>query len=136
MKRLSPLIGRGGRGGFTLVEMLFVVLIMVILIALAVRPMLLGRAVSVTTAGNQVMEDLAYARELAIANNQPVEVWFLRPTGGTYLTGIQLNLVDQTGTVSSYGGVYPMRRPAVTPSRSASAAGRGWDCRPRMSRTR
>lgn len=104
MKRLSPLIGRGGRGGFTLVEMLFVVLIMVILIALAVRPMLLGRAVSVTTAGNQVMEDLAYARELAIANNQPVEVWFLRPTGGTFLGALQIYTVDQDGNATSYGG--------------------------------
>ncbi len=44
------------------------------------------------------MGDLAYARELAIANNQPVEVWFLRPSGGKQITGLQINLIDQTGT--------------------------------------
>ncbi len=51
------------------------------------------------------MENMAYARELAIANNQPVEVWFLRPSGGTYLTALQIYLVDQTGNSTSYGGV-------------------------------
>jgi len=88
-----------------------VLLIMAVLAALAIRPLLLGRSLNVTTAGNQVMEDLAYARELAIANNQPVEVWFLRPNGGTLLTGLQLCLVDSTGNSNAYGGVFRLPAP-------------------------
>ena len=94
------------KGGFTLMELLAVIVIVVLLAtALAASPGL-WRSKSITTAGNQVMEDLALARELAVAGNQPTEMWFLQPTGGTLFTGTQIYTIDQNGIWSSYGGVH------------------------------
>ncbi len=94
--------------GFTMVELLTVVAIMVILGALVVASPNLWRSNNLTVAGNQVMEDLALARELAVSSNEPTEVWFLRPTGGTLFTGSQIYQVDQTGIWSPYGGVHSL----------------------------
>lgn len=92
--------------GFTLVELLVVVVIIVLLgAALAASPGL-WRAKGLTTAGNQVMEDMAFARELAVSGNEPTEIWFLRPTGGTLFTGTQIYTIDQNGVWSPYGGVH------------------------------
>ena len=96
--------GRGNRG-FSMVELIVVLAIIAIVAALVTLPTNLWRSENVTTTGNLVMGDLAYARELAIANNQPVEAWFLRPTGGTSITGLQVYLIDQTGSASAYGTV-------------------------------
>jgi len=95
----------GGRNAFSLVELLAVLAVIAIMALLVTFPPNLWRSGNITTSGNSVMEDVAYARELAIANNQPVEVWFLRPSGGKQITGLQTYLIDQTGNASSYGGV-------------------------------
>ena len=91
---------------FTLVELLTVMVITVILGAMVVSSPLLWRSTNVTTAGNQVMEDFAYARELAVSSNEPTEVWFLRPTGGTLFGASQIYTVDSNGACSPYGGVH------------------------------
>jgi uncharacterized protein (TIGR02596 family) len=93
-------------GGFTMVELLVVLVIMIILGALVLSSPSLWRSTNVTVAGNQVMEDLAFARELAVSSNEPTEVWFLRPTGGTSFRASQIYQVDQTGVWSPYGGVH------------------------------
>jgi uncharacterized protein (TIGR02596 family) len=93
-------------GAFTLVELLTVIAIIVILGALIASSPTIWRSTSVTTAGNQVMEDLAFARELAVSSNEPTEVWFLSPAAGTLFGATQIYLVDQNGTWSPYGGVH------------------------------
>ncbi len=94
------------RGGFSLVELLVVVAIVAILGALTMSSPQFLRSNNVTTAGNMVVEDLAFARELAISSNQPTEVWFLRATGGTLSTALQIYTIDQDGNATSYGGVH------------------------------
>jgi len=94
------------KGGFTMAELLTVLVIMAILVALVVSSPTLWRSTNVTVAGNQLMEDPAFARELAISSNEPTEVWFLRPTGGTLFGASQIYTVDQTGVWSPYGGVH------------------------------
>ena len=102
---ISRTVKRCGRG-FTLVELLVVLVIMAILGALVMSSPNLWRSTNVTVAGNQLMEDLAFARELAVSSNEPTEVWFLRPTGGTLFSASQIYQVDQTGIWSPYGGVH------------------------------
>ena len=102
---ISRTVKRCGRG-FTLVELLVVLVIMAILGALVMSSPNLWRSTNVTVAGNQLMEDLAFARELAVSSNEPTEVWFLRPTGGTLFGASQIYQVDQTGVWSPYGGVH------------------------------
>jgi uncharacterized protein (TIGR02596 family) len=92
--------------GFTMVELLAVLVIIIILSAAVAASPGLWRSSNVTVAGNQLMEDLAYARELAVSSNEPTEVWFLRPSGGTSFRASQIYQVDQTGIWSPYGGVH------------------------------
>jgi uncharacterized protein (TIGR02596 family) len=91
--------------GFSMVELIVVLAIIAIVAAMVTLPTNLWRSETITTIANQVTGDLAYARELSIANNQPVEAWFLRPTGGTSITGLQIYLIDQTGSAAAYGAV-------------------------------
>jgi uncharacterized protein (TIGR02596 family) len=93
-------------GAFSLVELLSVIVVIVILGALVASSPMLWRSTNVTTAGNQVMDDMAYARELAVSSNEPTEVWFLRPTGGTLFGASQIYMVDQNGAWTPYGGVH------------------------------
>jgi uncharacterized protein (TIGR02596 family) len=93
-------------GGFSLIELLTVIVIIVILGAMVASSPTLWRSTSVTTAGNQVMEDLSFARELAVSSNQPTEVWFLRSTGGTLFGASQIYTIDQNGVWTPFGGVH------------------------------
>ena len=92
--------------GFTLIEVLVVLAIMALLGVLIVFSPGLSRANNLTAAGNMVTNDIAYARELAIANNQKTAVWFLQPSGGTFLTALQIYTYDQNGVATSYGPVH------------------------------
>jgi uncharacterized protein (TIGR02596 family) len=91
---------------FSLIELLTVIVVITILGALLVSSPTLWRSTGVTTAGNMVMDDMAFARELAVSSNEPTEVWFLRPTGGTLFGATQIYTVDQNGNWTSYGGVH------------------------------
>ncbi len=87
-------------------ELLAVLAIVAILgTAVALAPSLL-RSNGLTTASNFVSEDMAFARELASTSNQPAEVWFLRPTGGKSITGLQIYTIDQSGNPAAYGAVH------------------------------
>jgi uncharacterized protein (TIGR02596 family) len=98
--------GKSGRAGFTLVELLAVIVIVVLLGGLIVAGPGFSRSSGLTAAGNMVTDDLAYARELAISSNQKTEVWFLRPGGSTFITGLQIYTYDQNGAATSYGNVH------------------------------
>ena len=104
--RASPAWAKRGRSAFTLVELLTVIVIVVLLAALTAASPNLWRSNNITTAANMVMEDLAYARELAVSSNQPAELWFLQPTGATPITATQIYAVDLNGVETSYGRVH------------------------------
>jgi len=100
------ILARRRKAAFTLVEMLAVLAIVGLLAAAVFSAPGLLRSNNLTTAGNVVRDEVAFARELAVAGNSPTEVWFLRPTGGTFLTALQTYTVDQNGAATSYGGVH------------------------------
>ena len=89
-----------------MVELLTVMVIIVVLGSLLAMSPSLWRSSGITTAGNMVMDDMAFARELAVSSNQPTEVWFLRPTGGTLFGATQIYTIDQNGLWASYGAVH------------------------------
>jgi uncharacterized protein (TIGR02596 family) len=97
---------RATQNAFTLIELLVVIVIGVILGTLVVSSSTLWRSKGLTAAGNLVMEDMAFARELAISSNQPAEIWFLRPTCQTFFGGLQVYTVDANGISTPYGGVH------------------------------
>jgi uncharacterized protein (TIGR02596 family) len=101
-----PLRDPGRNEAFSLIELLTVIVVITILGALLVASPTLWRSTGVTTAGNMVMDDMALARELAVSSNEPTEVWFLRPTGGTLFGATQIYTVDQNGNWTSYGGIH------------------------------
>ena len=103
---ICPSRAAGRKNAFSLVELLTVLVIMIVIGTLVASSPTLWRATNVTVAGNQVMEDLAFARELAVSGNEPTEVWFLRPSGGTLFGATQIYTVDQDGVWSPYGGVH------------------------------
>ena len=103
----SPAHMRWGRGGFTLVEMVLVMSIMAVLATLVLLSLGNLKSTNLTAAGNMVTENMAYARELAVSKNQPTEVWFLRPQGGTSLDAMRVYLVTQSGDTTPSG---PLRR--------------------------
>jgi uncharacterized protein (TIGR02596 family) len=105
MSLATRLVPRGKRG-FTLVELIVVMVIMVLLATLAFFSFGTVKGTNVTESGNMVMEDMAYARELAVSNNQPTEVWFFQPQGGTALTALRIYLVDKYGNSTSFGPVH------------------------------
>ena len=94
------------KGAFTLVELLTVITIVVLLAALIAASPTLWRSNNVTTAANTVMEDMAYARELAVSSNEPAEIWFLQPTSATPIVATQIYAVDLNGVETSYGRVH------------------------------
>jgi uncharacterized protein (TIGR02596 family) len=94
------------KSGFTLVELLTVIAIMVLLAALMATSPNLWRSNNVTTAANTVMEDMAYARELAVSSNEPAEIWFVGTGTATPITATQIFTVDLNGVETSYGRVH------------------------------
>ncbi len=103
---MMPPIHSPSSRGFSLLELLTVMAIIAILGALVVFSPSLLRSNDLTTGSNLVMEDMAYARELASSGNQPTEVWFLRSTGGKAITALQIYTIDQSGNPALYGGVH------------------------------
>ena len=102
----TALLSSRHRNGFSLLELLTVIAIVGILVGLVMMAPALLRTSSLATAGNSVVEDLAYARELATTGNQPTEIWFLQPGAGGAFTGVQIYTVDQAGKSVAYGAVH------------------------------
>jgi uncharacterized protein (TIGR02596 family) len=92
--------------GFSLLELLLVITIIVVMSTLLTIALGYWRGLGVSNGGRMVMEDMAFAQELAIANNQPSEIWFIRKTGGTFIEALQTYLVDQNGVASAYSPVH------------------------------
>jgi uncharacterized protein (TIGR02596 family) len=63
------------------------------------------RANGVTNGANAVRDALTLARETAIARNQQVEVWFVRKSGGNFVTALQVCLVGSDGVPKPHGEV-------------------------------
>ena len=96
------------RAGFSLIELLFVLVIIAVLSYLVFSSPGVMRSSSLTTAATMVMEDMAYARELSISSNAATEVWFFQPTGGNLITGLRIYTVDPNGNSTAYGPVHPL----------------------------
>ena len=94
------------RRGFTLLELLVVVSIIILIGSLLVSGLGTWKSSGITGGATTVMEDMAFARDLAVANNQPVEVWFLATGSNTFSTASQIYLVDQNGVAAAYGEVH------------------------------
>jgi len=112
--------------GFTLLELMVVIAIMVLLLTLIVGSLGSGKANNVTNAGNQIMEDMALARELAISNDSPTEIWFLQPNGAgltPYITATRIYTVDQNGNDVAYGPVHPLPIGLMVDSDGSSPSG-------------
>lgn len=86
--------------GFSLIETIAVVAIMGVIIALA-TPGFLGitRSFTLTTAGQDVRNIIAIARQEATSRNRPVEVRFCRLKGDTPLQHVQIVGYETDGTV-------------------------------------
>lgn len=90
---------------FSLIELLTVIAIAAIIGALIVTGLGGSQSNQLTASANQLLDTVALAREVAIAKNLPVEVWFLRPTNSDFVTAIQLRVVNPDGTTSARGGL-------------------------------
>jgi uncharacterized protein (TIGR02596 family) len=85
-----------GRQGFTLVELLVVLLIAGILLAFAVPSIVSVLAgTSLDRGGQMVADQIALARQQAVSLNEPVQVRFFQLNGATY-RAIQLWQVQET----------------------------------------
>jgi hypothetical protein len=56
------------------------------------------RGSGVTNGGNMVLNEMSLARELSIAKNLPVELWFIRKTGGTFIDALLICSIEPTGS--------------------------------------
>lgn len=97
--------GRRKRGAFTLVELLVVVTIIALLLAAIVSGVRVTRGRDISNGGTMMMENLSLARELAVAGNHSMEVWFVQPTGdatNTFINALQVFSVDVNGNSTPY----------------------------------
>jgi len=82
---------------FTLLELLVVIEIIALLTTVSLISIGGTRAKELTVASDIIMDHFSLAREYAISGNSPVEVWFLRPQGGTCVEAMQLYRIDESG---------------------------------------
>jgi uncharacterized protein (TIGR02596 family) len=94
--------------GFTLVELLTVVGIMILLMAMVIPAFnSVGRTSNLTNGANMVVDQLNLARQTALTQNRLVQVRFYKlpgPTDGTNPTAyraVRLFVYDPTGTVAT-----------------------------------
>jgi uncharacterized protein (TIGR02596 family) len=96
----------GRHAAFTFIELLVVVAIIVIVGSMLVSGLGVWSGRAVGNGGNLVVEDISYARELAIETNRPAEIWFVRPTGSTSLTAMQVYTIDDNGNAVAAAEVH------------------------------
>ena len=94
------------RAAFSLVELLVVVAIIVIASSMIVSGLGVWSGRAITGGGNLVVEDISYARELAIETNRPAEIWFLKPAGATSITAMQVYTIDDNGNAVASAEVH------------------------------
>jgi len=90
-----------GRFGFTLVEFLVVVAIMVIVLSFVAPAMTAFQdSTNLSLAGQTVADELSVARQYAASRNQTVQVRFITPSSSAYkgYSAIQLWKITTTGT--------------------------------------
>ena len=77
--------------GFTLVEMLVVLAIILVLSALVVPPVAsLLRSLQITQAGNLISTQLDLARQLAVSKDLTIQVRLVVPSGSSYFSALAL----------------------------------------------
>ncbi|MHC4507612.1 MAG: GspH/FimT family pseudopilin [Planctomycetota bacterium] len=91
-KRQSTGDSRGPQRGFTVVELLIVVVILSIVALTAIPMMSSAASIQIRSAANMIAADLEYARSMAISRGQNHSVVFDK-TADSY------RIVDQVGTV-------------------------------------
>lgn len=97
--------------GFTLVELLVVMAIIVLVLSLvtpAVNSMLASN--NLTQAGQVVADQISSARQLASARNRSAEVRFvkLNAAAGAGYNGVQLWMANDAGTLAASGRMIPL----------------------------
>jgi len=96
------------KGGFTLVELLAVVGIMILIMAMVVPAFhSVGRATNLTAGANMVVDQLNLARQTSLTQNRLVQVRFYKlpgPTDGTNATAyraMRIFTYDPTGVIAT-----------------------------------
>ncbi len=90
---------------FSLIELLTVIAIASVVCVLVVAGVGSSQSSQLTASANQLLDTISLAREVAIAKNQPVEMWFLKPKNESFITAYQMRLVDPDGSTSAKGGL-------------------------------
>lgn len=90
---------------FSILELLTVIAIAAIVVGLVVSGTGTSQSSILTTSANQLIDSIALAREVSIAKNQPVEIWFMRPKGEPFVTTVQTRLIDASGNSSPWGSI-------------------------------
>ena len=100
---------RGGRGGFTLIEILITVAVLGILAAVIIPQLGAAATDQVSGAAQIIVSDLDYARSLAITNNSKYRIEFQSDQNGYVLT--------HTGANAALDALpaHPFRKPSADP---------------------
>ena len=104
------------RAAFTLLELLLVVAIIALVGAMMASGLGVWSGRAITNAGNLLVENLSYARQLAVSGNRPVEVWFLRAQGTTPVTAFQIYTIDDDGDAVPSSEVFHLPTGAIIDS--------------------